>query len=141
MLETLTIGGLASVILRGFFTFGLLMKWGQALLALQKEGKIWHIVKPLSLLWAICMIVSAVTDVIINVTLMSLIFWERPSAWNETLSYRVGRYVYSGNYDTDWRKQLALPVCKVLTFLEGEEHCAYIYGVKPCPYPDLKVLF
>ena len=146
MITTYLVTGIVlSSIFRGLFTFGFLMRFGQMLLERHKNESnvnarkfVW---KPLAWLWALGMFISAVVDIAVNITLMTILFWEMPSAFNETFSYRIGRYIHNKAYDGDWRQQMAKPICRVLAFLEGQDHCAYIYGAIPCPYPDLKVLF
>lgn len=130
------------LILRGFFTFGFLMRWGQALLERRKNEKtvLKYLWWALSYVWIACMVVSAITDIIINVTLMTLLFMDKPEGWNETFSYRVGRYVHDPVYFDTWRQKIAMPICWLLQWLEGEDHCAYTYGAIDCPYPDLRIL-
>jgi len=138
-LEYIIVGIAFPFVLRGFFTFGFLMKWGQALLELTQRSTTYKIaLYPLSVAWAVSMAISAVTDILVNVTVLSVLYWELPSNWNETYSYRLGRHVYEQD---GIRHRIALVVSDILTFLEGEDHVAYTYGKIPSPYPDLRILF
>lgn len=139
MTPEIILGLAVPFILRGFFTFGFLMKWGQALLDLTQRSRTHKIVLyPLSAAWAVSMAVSAASDILINVTVLSVLYWELPSNWNETYSYRLGRHVYEQN---GVRHKIALVVADILKFLEGEDHVAYTYGIIRSPYPDLRILF
>ena len=131
------LGIIIPILYRGFFTFAFLMRWGQMLFERRKNAWSpgWAL---LAKVWVGAMFVSAVIDIIVNVTLLSLVYGDHAKSWNETYSYRLGRYRYE---DTGWRHKVSKPIWKLLAFLEGEDHVAYIYGKIPCPYPDVKVLF
>lgn len=129
--------------IRALFAFGFLMRSGQFLLERsQNETRMAarYVYWGLSYVWIGAMVVSALTDILINITIMTVLFGDLPWGWNETFSYRVGRYVYAGQYRDTIRQKIAIPICRILAALEGENHCAYTYGEIECPYPDLKVL-
>ena len=141
ILSTISFSAIIAAIMRSLFTFGFLMRWGQELLKLKKAKKWNPFVQLVAYVWLLCMFVSAVMDILVNITLMTILFVERPSAINETFSYRIGRYTHNSKYYGTLRWSFAVPICRILSALEGEDHCSYIYGATPNPYPDLKVLF
>jgi len=138
--HNITIWILIGIVFRAFFAFGWLMRAGQALIDLERK-----IPKPVLMIfsvpWLIAMLIATVIDILTNITLMTILYLDLPSAWNETYSYRLGRYRYEPQHVNTWRYTLSMPIVRILTFLEGHDHVEYIWYPEKSPYPDLKVLF
>lgn len=155
-----TVGTLVGAVVRGLLMFGWLMRAGQALFKLKNDTKfiVWKgLILILAYIWGFLMAVSAIIDIVVNVVLVTFlsglisaidyirfgtdIRFDKPSSWNETYSYRLGRWCFDKEFDGTTFREIGELFRAWLKFFEGVDHVAYIYGKIPFPYPDLKTLY
>jgi len=92
-----------------------------------KESTQWKVVKPF---WYTVAGLFAAVDIIYN-WFLSLLFWDKPAVWDETVSYRMDRYIeqYKSKTDSNWsekgRYYFAVALCTVLSW-SAPKHCGNI---------------
>ena len=86
-----------------------------------KDGMLWKIAEwP----WKIIAAVFFVADVVYN-WYCTVTFLDKPAAWNETVTYRMRRYIKTEKQDTvlsKWRYQFARVIC-IITSWTDPDHC------------------
>ena len=159
-----------TVAIRGLFAFGFMMRWGQALLDLHKTVKntlARFALSGVSKVWFFAMGVSGLFDIFYNITLVTILtiplsilnwmfyrnrtdkFIDLPrrlegrkiyTCLGETFSYRLGRWCFSPEFAGTIFRPIGMKFRAILEWAEGHPHVDYIYGLIPCPYPDIKEL-
>ena len=113
-----------SFFIRMVLLFTVMMKYYNYV---DKDSTQWRVVK---LVWYPIAVVFALSDVIYN-WYSSVTFWDKPATFNETVSYRMDRYIkqYKNRlaltWLEKWRYYFALGLCKVLSFSDPK-HCGDI---------------
>ena len=114
----------ASFFIRMVLIFTVMMKYYNYV---DKNGTQWKIVK---FIWYPIAAAFAVVDVVYN-WYSWFTFKDKPAAWDETVSYRMDRYIklYQDKVNLTllekWRYYFALGLCKVLSFSDPG-HCGEI---------------
>lgn len=158
----------AVFLLRSLFAFAFIMRAGQAFIERQANEKnavmrvVWW---ALSRIWLVLFAVSGITDIITNLiavtvatiplSIINELLFERRgtiidlprrqndkwfTAFGETFSYRLGRWVYDTEFDGTLFRYLGRAFAWALKIAEGKDHVAYTYGKIFCPYPALGIL-
>ena len=74
--------------------------------------------------WKAVAAVFFVLDVIYN-WYSTITFLDKPAAWNETLTYRMARYIKNEKRDTllsKWRYNFAIVICTITSWTDPN-HC------------------
>ncbi|MBW1853209.1 MAG: hypothetical protein JRJ00_00760 [Deltaproteobacteria bacterium] len=114
-----------SFFIRMVLLFTIMMKYYNWV---DKESKQWMVTK---LVWYPIAVVFAIADVIYN-WYSSITYWDKPAAWDETVSYRADRYVllYKDKANLSrlekWRFYSSVGLCFVLGFSDPS-HCGGLY--------------